>query len=318
MNRVIGHDANFQSFAKAIASGRLHHGWILTGPRGVGKASFANEAARMLVDPDNRYASMVDHRTHPDIIWVQRLPKDAPKDGEPADLDAELKRSITIDQIRMVQHSLTTRPSMGPKRVVIIDAADDLERGGANALLKSLEEPPAGTYFMLVSHASDRLLPTIRSRCQVMRFDPLNDADMRQTLQLLVPQAAMTEIDALVRSGRGLPGQALTLAGMEFATIEDMADEIIRSGDPSNKLRHKLAEALSLKNAQASYEAFLRFVPVKVAALGRSGDLANAIEAVDAFHEADRLAARAMGLTLDKQAVLLQMGNLLAGLYKRG
>ena len=318
MNRVIGHDAHYQSLAKAIASGRLHHGWILTGPRGVGKASFANEAARMLVDPDNRYASMVDHRTHPDIIWVQRLPKDAPKDGEPADPDAELKRSITIDQIRMVQHSLTTRPSMGPKRVVIIDAADDLERGGANALLKSLEEPPVGTYFMLVSHASDRLLPTIRSRCQVMRFDPLNDADMRQTLQQLVPQAAMTEIEALVRSGRGLPGQAITLAGMEFATIENMADEIVQSGDPSNKLRHKLAEALSLKNAQASYEAFLRFVPVKIAALGRSGDLANAIDAVDAFHEADRLAARAIGLTLDKQAVLLQMGNLLAGLHKRG
>lgn len=318
MTRIFGHDAHFQSFAAAIASGRMHHGWILAGPRGVGKAGFAQEAARMLVDPDNRYTSMVDHHTHPDIIWVQRLPKEAPKEGESADPDAELKRSIAIDQIRSVQHSLTTRPSMGPKRVVIIDAADDLERGGANALLKSLEEPPVGTYFMLVSHASDRLLATIRSRCQVMRFDALGDGEMRQALLQALPQASTSEVDALVRSGRGLPGQAMTLAGMDFGAIEDMADEIVRSGDPTNKLRHKLAETLSLKNAQASYEAFLRFVPVRIAAIGRTLDAGMAIKAVDAFHEADRLAARAIGLTLDKQAVLLQMGNLLAGLQKRG
>jgi DNA polymerase-3 subunit delta' len=318
MNRILGHDVHFQSFAKALASGRLHHGWILAGPRGVGKASFAHEAARMLVDPENRFASMVDHRTHPDIIWVQRLPKEAPKEGEAVDLDAELKRSIAIDQIRDVQHSLTTRPSMGARRVVIIDAADDLERGGANALLKSLEEPPVGTYFILVSHASDRLLPTIRSRCQMMRFDALDDIAMRQALLLALPQASSAEVDMLVRSGRGLPGQAMMLAGMDFGAIEEIAEEIVRSGDPANRLRHKLAETLSLKNAQASYEAFLRFVPVKIAAIGRSMEPGRAIAAVDAFHEADRLAARAIGLTLDKQAVLLQMGSLLAGLHKRG
>lgn len=318
MTRIFGHDAHFQAFAKAMASGRLHHGWILSGPRGVGKAGFAHEAARMLVDPENRYASMVDHHTHPDIIWVQRLPKEAPKEGEAADPDAELKRSIAIDQIREVQHSLTTRPSMGPKRVVIIDAADDLERGGANALLKSLEEPPVGTYFMLVSHASDRLLPTIRSRCQVMRFEALGDAEMRAALQQALPHAASNEVEALVRSGRGLPGQAMMLAGLDFAEIESVADEIVRSGDPTNKLRHKLAEKLSVKNAQTGYEAFLRFVPVKIAAAAREMAPATAIAAVDAFHDADRLAARAIGLTLDKQAVLLQMGSLLAGLHKRG
>lgn len=145
MSQVFGHDAHFQAIAKGLASGRLHHGWILAGPRGVGKASFAQEAARMLVDPDNRYSSMVDHQTHPDIIWVQRLPKEAPKDGETADPDAELKRSITIDQIREVQHSLTTRPSMGPRRAVIIDAADDLEREGptpcSNRSRSLLSEP---------------------------------------------------------------------------------------------------------------------------------------------------------------------------------
>lgn len=318
MKSVFGHDAQLSAFSRAMNSGRLHHGWILAGPRGVGKASFAGEAARMLVDPENRFASMVSHHTHPDIVWVQRLPKEAPKEGEPIDPDAELKRSITIDQVREAQRSLTTRPSMGSKRVVIVDAADDLERGGANALLKSLEEPPVGTYFMLISHASDRLLPTIRSRCQVLRFEPLDDMAMQQALRQVLHDAPASEIDMLVRSGRGLPGEALALAGMDFASIERLADEIIGNGDPTNILRYKLAEMLSAKNAQASYEAFLRYVPIRIATSARSMETGRAIAAVNAFHEADLLAARAIGLTLDKQAVLLQMGSLLAGLHARG
>jgi DNA polymerase III subunit delta' len=318
MIALFGHDAQMHAFAKAAESGRLHHGWILAGPRGVGKASFAGEAARRLVDPEHRYSSMIDRRSHPDIIWIARLPKEPPKDGEEPDPDAELKRSISIDQIREVQHRLTTRPSMADKRVVIIDAADDLERGGANALLKSLEEPPSGTYFMLVSHSSDRLLPTIRSRCQILRFDPLDDPQMRQAVTQLLPAASGADLDAMVRSGRGLPGRALTMAGLDFGAVEQLVEEIISSGDPANKLRHKLAEQLSVKSAQASYEALLRFAPVKIADEARKLPPMIAIKAVDAFHEADRLAARAIGLSLDKQAVLIQMGGLLAGLRPRG
>jgi DNA polymerase III subunit delta' len=171
---------------------------------------------------------------------------------------------------------------------------------------------------MLVSHASDRLLPTIRSRCQMIRFEALDDAHMRAAMTQLVPAASGTELNDLVRSGGGLPGQALMLAGLDFGALEKLVDEITKSGDPTNKLRHKLAEQLSLKNAQASYEALLRHIPVKIAAEARQMQPVNAIRAVDAFHAADRLAARAIGLTLDKQAVLLQMGSLLAGLHPRG
>ncbi len=318
MIALVGHEAQMRAFAQAAESGRLHHAWLLAGPRGVGKASFAAEAARLLVDPDHRHSSMVDHRSHPDIIWVNRLPKEAPRDGEEPDTDAELKRSISIEQIREVQHRLTTRPSIADKRVVIIDAADDLERGGANALLKSLEEPPSGSYFMLISHASDRLLPTIRSRCQMLRFNPLDDAQMRQVASQLLPAASSADLDAIIRNGRGLPGRALTLAGLDFGAVEQMVDEIVSSGDPANKLRHQLAEQLSGKSAQASYEALLRVIPARIADEARKLPPMMAIKAVEAFHEADRLAARAIGLSLDKQAVLIQMGGLLAGLRQRG
>jgi DNA polymerase III subunit delta' len=311
---LIGHQANLAQFGRAHASGRLHHGWIFAGPRGVGKARFALEAARMLVDPEHRYSSMIEHCTHPDIIWLQRLPKEPPKDGEEADPDAELKRSISIDQVRAVQHALTTRPSMGEKRAVIIDAADDLERGGANALLKSLEEPPVGTHFLLISHMSDRLLPTIRSRCQLLRFNPLEESETAQVLRNLMPEANEASVEQLAKAGAGSPGNAMRFAGLNFDAIETAIEAIITSGDASNKLRHQLAETLSLKAAQERYEAFLRHVPARIAAFTREMAISDIASGVDAFHKADALAARAIGLSLDKSAVVFEMGSLLVSL----
>jgi DNA polymerase III subunit delta' len=310
----IGHDANWAQFSAGLASGKLHHGWILAGPRGIGKAGFAARAAAALVDPDGQNTRLTQQRSHPDIIRLQRLPKEPPKEGEAPDPDAELKRSISIDQVRELQKALTTRPSMGPKRAVIIDAADDLERGGANALLKSLEEPPIGTFFLLISHASDRLLPTIRSRCQILRFEPLDDAQMQSALSSAALDLQPSERDFLIRAGAGSPGQSLDFAGLNMAEIESAMDNIINDGDPGNKLRHQLAEALALKAAQPRYEAFLRRVPARIASYARLQAATNTLPAIEAFHAAEQLAARAIGLTLDKQAVVFQMGSLLASL----
>jgi DNA polymerase III subunit delta' len=310
----IGHDANWAQFSAGLLGGKLHHGWILAGPRGIGKAGFAARAAAALVDPDGRQSRLIEQRSHPDIVWVQRLPKDPPKEGEAADSGAELKRSINIEQIRDIQMALNTRPSMGPKRAVIIDAADDLERGGANALLKSLEEPPVGTYFILISHASDRLLPTIRSRCQMLRFDPLDDGQMRRVLADVAPKMSAEERELLVSSGGGLPGQALEFAGLDLAEIEAAMDALVFKGDATNAIRHSLAEKLSLKAAQPRYEAFLRRAPARIAAFARTQTPGTVLPAIEAFHAAETLAARAIGISLDKQAVVFQMGSLLASL----
>jgi DNA polymerase III subunit delta' len=310
----VGHDANWTQFSAGLAAGKLHHGWILAGPRGVGKSGFAARAAAALVDPDDRQSRLIEQRAHPDIHWIQRLAKDPPKEGETADPAAELKRSINIEQIREIQQVLTKRPTMGAKRAVIIDAADDLERGGANALLKSLEEPPVGTYFILISHASDRLLPTIRSRCQLLRFDPLSVVEMQHVLADLLPEVGANERDLLARSGGGSPGQAMEFAGLELAEIEAAMDALIAKGDIDNAIRHGLAEKLSLKAAQPRYEAFLRRAPARIAAFARTQSPAAVLPAIEAFHAAETLAARAIGISLDKQAVVFQMGSLLASL----
>jgi DNA polymerase-3 subunit delta' len=314
MKPLFGHDAPWRQFSSALDGEKLHHGWILTGPRGIGKAAFALRAASALVDPEDQYAGMIARGSHPDIIEIKRLPKETPKEDEEVGPDTELKRSITIDQIRRLQAALTTRPGLAGKRAVIVDSADDLERSGANALLKSLEEPPQGTYFLLVSHASDRLLPTIRSRCQMLRFEPLNDADMTSALREAAPDASNDDIAILVKAGRGAPGQALDFMGLDIGRLEDSMTSIIHTGDRSNELRSALAEQLSLKAAQSRYEAFLRRAPAIIAENARMMDASAVLNATEAWSAASALASRAIALSLDKQSVVFQMGSLLASL----
>ena len=312
MNDYVGHDKAWRQFATACDSQKIHHGWILSGPRGIGKSAFALRAAAMLVDPENAYASMIARGSHPDILSVKRLPKEALKEDEDIDDVTEFKRSITVDQIRGLQQSLTTRPGLSNRRAIIINAADDLERGGANALLKSLEEPPVGTFFFLISHASDRLLPTIRSRCQILRFEALSDADMADVLHRAVPEVSADEVQALIRLGNGTPGQALDFLGLDLKEIEDAMTSILRTGDRDNALRSGLADRLSLKAAQPRYEAFLRRAPSLIAEYTRQLDATQVRNGVAAWEAASGLAARAIALSLDKQSVVFQMASLLA------
>jgi DNA polymerase III subunit delta' len=314
MNALIGHDDNMRAFASAMHAGKLHHGWILSGPRGLGKAHFARQAATSLVDPDTQHAALIARGNHPDIILISRLPKDPPKDGEEAAPNAELKRSISVDQIRNLQARLTTRPGLSKKRAVILDAADDLDRNAANALLKCLEEPPAGTYFFLVSHSSDRLLPTIRSRCQMLRFEALNNAQMDSAIAQAAPDLDVSARAALVTAGAGSPGQALDFLGLGLEQLDADMRAIIKTGDNDNIIRMALANKLTLKAAQPRYEAFLRRAPQVIAEQARTMDALHVAVAVDAWEAASVLATRAVTLSLDKPGVVMQMGTLLASL----
>lgn len=314
MNGYVGHERPWRQFSTACDSGKTHHGWILAGQRGLGKSAFALRAAARLVDPENVHGNLIARGSHPDILSLKRLPKDAPKGDDDVGDSTEFKRSITVNQIRGLQQSLTTRPGLSNRRAIIIDAADDLERGGANALLKSLEEPPVGTFFFLISHASERLLPTIRSRCQMLRFEPLSGADMADVLRDAAPEASSKELEALIHLGNGSPGQALDFLGLDLKEIEDAMTSILRSGDRDNALRSGLAEKLALKAAQPRYEAFLRRAPALIAEHTRTLDIAQLKTGIAAWEAASGLAGRAIALSLDKQSVVFQMGSLLASI----
>ncbi len=327
MTPIIGNTAAQSAFIAAMRGGSLHHAWLIAGPQGVGKASFARAAAmRMLADaadpgagPDagstglevpegNRTRSLMEAGSHPDFRVLARLPKDPEKP------DQDLARSITIAQVRTLQPLFATTPSMSPRRVVVIDAIDDLERGGANALLKNLEEPPAGTIFLLVSHAPGRLLPTIRSRCRLLRFEALSDGEVATAIRTLQPDADEGEVAALVRASDGAPGRALRYAGLDIAAIDDAIAAIAQDGDRDNGRRLKLAKALGLKAAQPRYEAFLDRAPAFIADAARTRSGPALRSALDAHAAARELAGAAIGLSLDAQATVFEMAGIVATL----
>jgi DNA polymerase III subunit delta' len=317
---LIGHGEAEAAFRAALKQGRIHHAWLLTGPRGLGKASFAEAAAlRMLaeaagppidtaglsVPPGHPIARLAAAGSHPDLRRLTRLPREGAKANE-------LARSITVAQVRGLQAMFATTPSLSSARAVIIDAADDLERSGANALLKNLEEPPAGTVFFLISHAPGRLLPTIRSRCRLLRFAPLGADEMRRALAAAIPGGEEGELGALARAGKGSPGQALRFAGLRIGELDGLADQLLTRGDPANTIRSRLAVMLGTKPAQERYEAFLERAPAQLASAARNRSGAALAETLALWEKARALADSARALSLDPQAVVFELAGLLA------
>lgn len=323
---LLGNESARDALAAAMASGALHHAWLIAGPEGVGKGAFARiAAARMLaegsepqklspgweVPETTQTAHLIAAGAHPDYRELVRLPKDAAKPDE------AFARSITIAQVRSLQPLFATKPSLSSRRVVVIDSIDDLERGGANALLKNLEEPPAGTIFLLVSHAPGQLLPTIRSRCRLLRFEPLPSDQVAAILRAELPDASASEVDALVRAGEGSPGRALGFAGLDLAALEGDMAALAETGDPSNAVRSRLAKLLGAKAAQPRYEAFLHRSPSFIAERARKRSGEGLRTALDAYAEARELAGAATGLSLDAGATVFEMSGLIARLSPR-
>jgi DNA polymerase-3 subunit delta' len=318
--RLFGQDAQLAAFREGLATGRMHHGWLLAGPIGVGKGSFARAAAlRLLAEAagpaidapwpetpaDHRIARLWEAGSHPDVMVLERLYRDKTKD---------YARNITVDQVRSLSRLFATSATFSPWRVVVIDAADDMETPAANALLKLLEEPPVNTLFLLVSHAPARLLPTIRSRCRTLRFAPLNAADMAAALRSALPEAPASEIAELTAAGHGAPGHAMRFTGLDVTGLDRAMDALIRSGDPDNGERSALARALSGKPAQARYELFLERAPSRIAAEARTRRGPALAEAVALWEKARAVAGGAVRLSLDPQTTVFELAGLLAAL----
>ena len=333
MSAVVGHDVAITEFLTAMRGPRMHHAWLIAGPEGVGKAGVATALAKRLLceaaGPDisgegmdvpesHPIGKLVEAHTHPDFILLDRLPKDmkALREVERRDWppDVERTRNITIDQVRALGGTFALTPSFSRARVVIVDSIDDMERGAANALLKSLEEPPQGTIFLLISHAPGRLLPTIRSRCRLLRFEALTDDVMRVALRRALPAIDEAELGALIAAGQGSPGRALGYAGLDLAGLDASLRAIARNGDADNAVRAELAQSLSAKAAQRRYEAFLARAPAFIAQEARNRSGRALTGALDAWSAARSLAESAVRQSLDPQMTVFALGGHVAGL----
>ena len=224
-----GGEAVEGAFLDAQARGRLHHAWLLVGPEGIGKATFAYRAARRLLGaapdpalgalgakPDDPVCRQIIARAHPDLLVLQR-------DAE----DGKTRKGIPVDEVRTLAEFFSKSPASSPYRVAIIDTADDLGVSAANAALKTLEEPPDRGVLFLVSHTPGGLLATMRSRCRRLRFDPPDEAAAGAWVAAragIEPE----EATQLVRMAGGAPGRAWRLAAGGAIEADETARTLLR------------------------------------------------------------------------------------------
>ena len=260
MDRILGQDEAVEQLLRALASGRVHHAWVFAGPRGVGKRTAALEFAKLLldpaagpdltgrwsVDPEGPTARRVDEGTHPDLHVIRKelaLTSDNPA------LRTRKLSNIPVDLLRehmiggsgpgdrryepVVYHS----PKLGHGKVFVIDEAELLDATGQNALLKTLEEPPTGTYLILVTSRPERLLPTIRSRAQTARFRLLPPAVMEAWMDRASLTGDAEERRWLADFADGSPGVAELAATYGFhgweRTLRPLLTALDRGGWPT-------------------------------------------------------------------------------------
>lgn len=307
----IGQDAAWQEWLAAAASERMHHAWLLSGARGLGKRAFARAAAGELVREAGTRRPDAD--AHPDIHILENLPANDDEAKKKAEgKPFQTKRNITIEQIRQMQQRLTTRPTLGSRRAIIIDPADDLEKNAVNALLKSLEEPPVGTYFLLVAHQPGRLLPTVRSRCRVLRFAPLSSDEIDAVIRRDVPQASAEARQAAIAASNGSPGVALNFVEQELGAIHQLMLKILREGDAGFNLRGALAEEMGARPMRERQLAALELARYVLADELQEAPRVRQLRIIEAHAALTKLSTQAPTYNFDAGLLIMEIGGLLA------
>jgi len=260
--RLVGHEPAEAAMLAAQSSGRLHHAWLLCGPRGIGKATLAWRFARFLlcgqgggglfggapesldVAAGTPGRSLVDARSHPDLFHLRRTLDDK---------GSRIRSEIAVDDVRGLGAFMHMTPAMGQWRVAIVDAADEMNRNSANAVLKVLEEPPPNAVLLIVAHAPGRLLPTIRSRCRRLVLKPLADEAVVRLLGEHAPQMPAEERAALARLSAGSIGRALELANAgSLALYREMVGVLATLPELDMVRLHGFAERFARRGEEAN------------------------------------------------------------------
>lgn len=262
MAGLVGHSDAERAVLDAWGSGKMHHAWLLTGPQGVGKATLAYRMARFLlanpapkpgtrdsldVAADHPVAKLVHAGSHPDLFVLRRPWDDKAK---------KHKTGIPVDAVRKVGGFFSTHASYGGWRVVIVDAADDMDGPAANALLKVLEEPPSRAVLILVSHSPGRILPTIRSRCRKLSLTALSADEIAQVLAANGFDLKAKDAAAVAALSEGSAGEALALAEGGGLDLYKQVEGVLGTmPDPDIKALHKLADAVAKRGADDMWRA---------------------------------------------------------------
>jgi DNA polymerase-3 subunit delta' len=336
---LIGHAAAEATFLDAWSSGRLAHAWLITGPRGIGKATLAYRIARFVlagggqgglfggptsldIPADGALFRRIAANGHADLKAVERSWSD----------DKMTKRSseILVKDVRDVGSFMALTPAEGGWRVVVIDAADEMNRSSANAILKVLEEPPKRALMLLVSHSPGRLLPTIRSRCRRLNLRPLTDSQVIDLLHEARPDLNDADAAALAQLAEGSIGRALALGGegglelyrdlvklltslpkLDIPALHGFADKVsgrsVEQGDSFRTVTELLTWWLArLVRAGGRASQPPEVVPGESMVMSRLLRAGSLEQWVEVWEKVSHLFARAEAVNLDRKQVVLE------------
>ncbi len=293
-----------QAFLDAHLSGRLHHGWLITGPQGVGKATLAWRIARFLlatpaddagglfgeapkpttldIPADHPVARRVLAGSDPGLHLVRRGGVGSTEPERQKNFsEGKISKEIRVYEVRELARFIHLSSIDAGHRVVIIDCADEMNTQAANALLKMLEEPPALTTLLLISHQPSGLLPTIRSRCRALRLNPLGPADMAAALAQAGGEA-QEDAAALAELSGGSVGEAVrlvNLGGLQmYRDLVTICHDLPQLDRPRAL---KLAEASAQRGAGDKLDLMLSLTDLMLARLAHTGAIGTpaAVEA---------------------------------------
>ncbi|WP_210482941.1 DNA polymerase III subunit delta' [Microvirga antarctica] len=325
-----GHGEGEAAFLDGLRDGRLHHAWLIGGPQGIGKATLAYRVARALLDPvkshdrsiqtldcspDSRVGRQVAVLSHPNLAVLRRAPATDKKAAT---------TTIPVEAVRKALSMFGSTAADGGYRVCIVDSAEDLTVASANALLKVVEEPPPRSIFLIVSHAPQRVLPTIRSRCRRLLLRPLGAADIAASIDAIgppwtdVPAAVMNEAMQL---GEGSVRRTLDLMDADkvafIGQVQGILDRLPGS-DPKQVLA--LSESLARRDAQDNYELALDTVERWVSRRLQEGASLGAARLAPLVEVCDKIARKAREIdvyNLDRRPLILGLFDDLADAVRR-
>lgn len=347
VTQLYGHESAEKQFLNYLHSERMPHAWLITGSRGIGKATLAYQMARYLlsggapaseqeeslfgdalpqmvperltINLDHPAIARIIEGTHTDLLVLQ------------PDIE-EGKTEITVDAVRKVSHLLGHSASESDWRIIIVDSADELNRNAANALLKMLEEPPKNSLWLLVSHAPGRLLPTIRSRCCALNLKPLSIPQVETILDHVLTRVSEQEKHMAARLSDGAPGMAVRLCSKESLTLYHDIMEVLNSMPEGDILRmDTLATHVAAKKNIALWPLFIYMFHYLImgavrhkascandhlsaeedATIARLAEHYSVDQLTQLWEKSGRMFAEADWINMDRRLVVTQLFNMM-------
>lgn len=281
-SELAGHAAAERTLRDTWAGGRMPHAWLITGARGIGKATLAYRFVRTVlagaahdtgpslfaapmpspgatatISPSHPVFRRIARNAHPDLMSIERPPD---------------KEEIIVESARRAVDFFTMTPAEGGWRVLIVDAADELNRSAANALLKVIEEPPQRGLILLLSHRPGLVLPTIRSRCRRLALRPLVDTEVAKVVAREWPELAPEIVAGLVAMSEGSPGRAMALAEADgFAWYRDFLGWLTRLPAVDAKAMHALADRVSRRDSASTFRTLMTLPTWSIARMVEAG-----------------------------------------------